>query len=264
RSSGASSRGRRRPALPSRPATPAGWCCGTTTTTSTRWTATRASGNSRKPPPSGCAGARRSGTPAPGATRSSPSLRCRAWGTARRPTPSCDSSAGSAGSEGVWRTLRPLVDWVSGHWHLPDSSIWEVRGETRHYVFSKVMNWVALDCGIRIATDLSLPADLPAWTAARDAVRAEILERGWNPARGAFIQAYDHPDTLDAAALTIPMMGFLPWDDPRVISTVRAIQRDLTTPDGELVFRYLTPDGLDGEEGAFSICTFWLAEALCR
>ncbi len=167
-------------------------------------------------------------------------------------------------SEGVWRTLRPLVDWVSGHWHLPDSSIWEVRGETRHYVFSKVMNWVALDRGIRIATDLSLPADLPAWTAARAAVRAEILERGWNPARGAFIQAYDHPDTLDAAALTIPMMGFLPWDDPRVISTVRAIQRDLTTPDGELVYRYLTPDGLDGEEGAFSICTFWLAEALCR
>ncbi len=167
-------------------------------------------------------------------------------------------------SEGTWRTLRPLVDWVSTHWHLPDSSIWEVRGETRHYVFSKVMNWVALDRGIRMATELSLPGDVAAWSAARDTLREEILTRGWNPARGAFIQAYDHPETLDAAALVFAMVRFLPWDDPRVVSTVRAVQRELTTPDGELVFRYRTPDGLEGEEGAFSICTFWLAEALCR
>jgi GH15 family glucan-1,4-alpha-glucosidase len=167
-------------------------------------------------------------------------------------------------SEGTWRTLRPLVDWVSTHWHLPDSSIWEVRGETRHYVFSKVMNWVALDRGIRMATELSLPGDVAAWSAARDTLRTEILVRGWNPARGAFIQAYDHPETLDAAALVFAMVRFLPWDDPRVVSTVRAVQRELTTPDGELVFRYRTPDGLEGEEGAFSICTFWLAEALCR
>lgn len=167
-------------------------------------------------------------------------------------------------SEGTWRSLRPLVDWVSAHWHLPDSSIWEVRGETRHYVFSKVMNWVALDRGIRMATELSLPGDVAAWSAARSTLREEILARGWNPARGAFIQAYDHPDTLDAAALVFAMVRFLPWDDPRVVSTVRAVQRELTTPDGELVFRYRTPDGLEGEEGAFSICTFWLAEALCR
>jgi GH15 family glucan-1,4-alpha-glucosidase len=167
-------------------------------------------------------------------------------------------------SEGTWRTLRPLVDWVSHNWNRPDSSIWEVRGETRHYLYSKIMNWVALDRGIRIATELGLDGDIPRWTTARDCLRAEILERGWNPTKAAFIQAYDHPDTLDAAALAIGMVGFLPWDDPRVVSTVRAVQRELTSSDGELVYRYRSPDGLEGEEGAFSICTFWLAEALLR
>lgn len=165
-------------------------------------------------------------------------------------------------SEGAWRTLRPLVDWVSQNWSRPDSGIWEVRGEPRHYLFSKVMNWVALDRGIRMATELSLPGDVAGWTAARERLRAEILERGWNAGRGAFIQAYDHPDILDATALTIPMVGFLPWDDPRIVSTVAVIRRELTSPDGELVYRYRAPDGLEGEEGAFSICTFWLAEAL--
>jgi GH15 family glucan-1,4-alpha-glucosidase len=167
-------------------------------------------------------------------------------------------------SEGTWRTLRPLVDWVSQNWHRPDSSIWEVRGETRHYCYSKVMSWVALDRGIRIATDLGLDGDVAGWHMAREQVRAEILERGWNASRGAFIQAYDYPETLDAAMLAVAMVGFLPWDDPRVVSTVRAVQRELTSRDGELVFRYRAPDGLEGQEGAFSICTFWLAESLLR
>jgi GH15 family glucan-1,4-alpha-glucosidase len=166
--------------------------------------------------------------------------------------------------EGTWRTLRPLVDWVSHNWQRPDSSIWEVRGETRHYVYSKVMSWVALDRGIRIATSMGLEGDLGNWTDARGRLRAEILDRGFNEAKGAFIQAYDHPETLDAALLAIAMVGFLPWDDPRVVSTVRVIQRELTSSDGELVFRYHTADGLEGQEGAFSICTFWLAEALLR
>ncbi len=164
--------------------------------------------------------------------------------------------------EGAWRSLHPLVDWVSQHWQQPDSSIWEVRGETRHYVYSKVMNWVALDRGVRIARELNLPADLVRWTAARDAVHADVLARGWNAEKGSFIQAYDHPETLDASVLAMGLFGFLPWDDARMVSTVRAVQRELTSADGELVFRYRTPDGLDGEEGAFSICTFWLAEAL--
>jgi GH15 family glucan-1,4-alpha-glucosidase len=164
-------------------------------------------------------------------------------------------------TEGTWRVLRGLVDWVSRNWHLPDSSIWEVRGEVRHYVFSKVMSWVALDRGVRIAEELSLESDTASWRAAREAVHAEIMERGWSEKRQSFIQSYDD-DALDAAALAIPMVRFLPWDHPRVQATVLAVARELTTQDGELVYRYRHPDGLEGEEGAFSICTFWLAQAL--
>ncbi|MGI9042382.1 MAG: glycoside hydrolase family 15 protein [Gemmatimonadales bacterium] len=164
-------------------------------------------------------------------------------------------------TEGTWRVLRGLVEWVSQNWRLPDSSIWEVRGEVRHYVFSKVMTWVALDRGIRMAEELSLPGDTIAWRAAREALHAEIMERGWSEAHQSFVQAYEY-DALDAAALAIPMVRFLPWNHPRVHSTVRAIARELTSSDGELVYRYRHPDGLEGEEGAFSICTFWLAQAL--
>jgi GH15 family glucan-1,4-alpha-glucosidase len=164
-------------------------------------------------------------------------------------------------TEGTWRVLRGLVDWVSKNWHLPDSSIWEVRGEVRHYVFSKVMSWVALDRGVRMAEELSLESDTAAWRAARDALHAEIMERGWSEKRQSFVQSYDD-DALDAATLAIPMVRFLPWNHPRVHGTVRAVARELTTVDGELVYRYRHPDGLEGEEGAFSICTFWLAQAL--
>jgi GH15 family glucan-1,4-alpha-glucosidase len=164
-------------------------------------------------------------------------------------------------TEGTWRVLRGLVDWVSGNWHLPDSSIWEVRGEVRHYVFSKVMSWVALDRGIRMAEELSLEGDTDSWRTARDTLHAEIMERGWSEARQSFVQSYDD-EVLDAATLAIPMFRFLPWNHPRVHSTVRAVARELTTVDGELVYRYRQPDGLEGEEGAFSICTFWLAQAL--
>jgi GH15 family glucan-1,4-alpha-glucosidase len=164
-------------------------------------------------------------------------------------------------TEGTWRVLRPLVEWVSQNWRQPDSGIWEVRGETRHYVFSKVMSWVALDRGITMAEELHLPGDIAIWRTERDAAHAEIMQRGWSERAGAFTQAYDD-DALDAAALAIPMVRFLPWDHPRVVSTVRAIQHGLTAPDRELVYRYRSPDGLEGEEGAFSICTFWLAQAL--
>jgi len=167
-------------------------------------------------------------------------------------------------SEGTWRSLHPLVDWVAHNWHRPDSSIWEVRGETRHYCYSKIMSWVALDRGIRIAEDLGLVGDTAAWREARDRLRAEILERAWSESKSSFVQAYDQPDALDAALVAVGFTGFLPWKDPRVVGTIRAIQRELTTPDGDLVYRYRNPDGLEGEEGAFSICTFWLAEGLIR
>ncbi len=164
-------------------------------------------------------------------------------------------------TDATWRVLRGLVDWVSCNWHRPDSSIWEVRGEARHYVFSKVMSWVALDRGISMAEELGLEGDVAHWKEQRDTLRAEIMERGWSEAKQSFVQAYD-TEALDAAALVIPMVRFLPWEDPRVRSTVHAIARELTSADGELVYRYRSPDGLEGEEGAFSICTFWLAHAL--
>jgi GH15 family glucan-1,4-alpha-glucosidase len=164
-------------------------------------------------------------------------------------------------TEGTWRVLRGLVDWVSKNWQLPDSSIWEVRGEVRHYVFSKVMSWVALDRGVRMADELGLESNTDDWRLQRDALHAEIMERGWSEQHQAFTQAYDD-EALDAAALAIPMVRFLPWNHPRVHGTVRAIARELTSADGELVFRYKHPDGLEGVEGAFSICTFWLAQAL--
>jgi GH15 family glucan-1,4-alpha-glucosidase len=164
-------------------------------------------------------------------------------------------------TEGTWRVLRGLVDWVSKNWHLPDSSIWEVRGEVRHYVFSKVMSWVALDRGIRMADELGLESNGGDWRAQRDALHAEIMDRGWSERHQSFTQAYDD-DALDAAALAIPMVRFLPWNHPRVHATVHAVARELTSADGELVYRYRHPDGLEGDEGAFSICTFWLAQAL--
>ena len=164
-------------------------------------------------------------------------------------------------TEGTWRVLRGLVDWVSKNWQRPDSSIWEVRGEVRQYVFSKVMSWVALDRGIRMAEELGLESNAPDWTIQREALYAEIMERGWSERHQSFTQAYDD-DALDAAALAIPMVRFLPWSHPRVQGTVHAIARELTSADGELVYRYKHPDGLEGEEGAFSICTFWLAQAM--
>jgi GH15 family glucan-1,4-alpha-glucosidase len=164
-------------------------------------------------------------------------------------------------TEGTWRVLRGLVDWVSKNWQQPDSSIWEVRGEVRHYVFSKVMSWVALDRGIRMAEELGLESSAPEWRIQRDTLHAEIMERGWSERHESFTQAYDD-DALDAAALAIPMVRFLPWNHPRVHGTVHAIARELTSADGELVYRYKHSDGLEGEEGAFSICTFWLAQAL--
>ena len=164
-------------------------------------------------------------------------------------------------TDATWRVLRKLVDWVACHWRHPDSGIWEVRGETRHYVFSKVMSWVALDRGVAMAEELGLEGDVAFWKTEREALRSEIMERGWNEARQSFVQAYD-TDALDAAALVIPIVRFLPPDDPRVRATVRAVARELTSADGELVYRYRASDGLEGEEGAFSICTFWLAHAL--
>jgi alpha,alpha-trehalase len=155
------------------------------------------------------------------------------------------------------------VDWTAAHWREPDWSIWEPRLEPKHYVFSKVMAWVALDRGVRIATELNLPGDAERWQREADAVHADVLERGWDPARETFVQAYGEPQ-LDSALLAIPKMRFLPRADPRVRSTLVAIRRELATTCEDLIYRYRASDGVanGGDEGAFVVCSFWMVESL--
>jgi GH15 family glucan-1,4-alpha-glucosidase len=156
--------------------------------------------------------------------------------------------------------MRSLVDHVCAHWQEPDFGIWEFRGAARHFVYSKAMCWVALDRGIRTAEWFELEANLPRWRMVREQIRADILAHGYNPAIGAFTQSYD--DTaLDAVNLLLPLVGFIPPDDPRMRSTVDRTMEKLTDEHG-FVYRYLSDDGLEGEEGTFTMCTFWLVDNL--
>jgi GH15 family glucan-1,4-alpha-glucosidase len=164
----------------------------------------------------------------------------------------------------LWVHLRKLLDWVVEHWHLPDEGIWEVRGGRQHFVYSKMMCWVALDRGLRLADKRSLPADRAKWLTTRDAVYEEIMSRGWSRERRSFVQAYGS-DSLDASNLIMPLVFFLSPTDPRMLSTLTATMRELVSD--SLVYRYnvdTTDDGLKGREGTFSMCTFWLVEALTR
>jgi GH15 family glucan-1,4-alpha-glucosidase len=160
-----------------------------------------------------------------------------------------------------WRFLVELVNAAADRWTTPDHGIWELRGRPLHLVHSKVMCWVALDRGLRLATDLGFAAPVMGWTATRAAIRAAVQRHGYDPRRGVFTQAFDRPG-LDAALLLLPTVGFVAWDDQRMLRTVDAVRAELEV-DG-LLLRYRTPDGLDGAEGAFVACTFWLAECLAR
>jgi len=164
-------------------------------------------------------------------------------------------------SEGTWAALRGLVDWVADHWREPDYSIWEPRGAPKHHVFSRIMAWVALDRGARIAGAQHLDGDVARWRREADAIHAEVLERGWDEARGTFVQAYGE-DHLDAAALVVPKVGFLPRTDPRVRSTLAAVRRELAAGHEDLLYRYRGPDGLAGDEGAFLFVSFWMVQNL--
>lgn len=160
----------------------------------------------------------------------------------------------------LWDMMRSLVDHVCAHWQDVDSGIWEVRGAPRHFVYSKVMCWVALDRGIRAAQQLGLEADLSRWLVVRDQIRADVLAHGYNTTIGAFTQSYG--DTaLDASNLLLPLVGFIPADDPRMRSTVDRIIEKLTDEHG-FVYRYQADDGLPGSEGTFAMCTFWLVDNL--
>ena len=176
---------------------------------------------------------------------------------------------GSPIADEMWRTVQHLVDWVCDNWQREDEGIWEVRGGRRHFVYSKLMCWVAVDRGLRLADKRSFPADRERWVATRDAIYREIMDKGWSDELQAFTQSYGS-ETLDAANLMMPLVFFLSPTDPRLLSTVDAIMR-LPAQGGlvsnGLVYRYhveRSPDGLEGGEGTFNICTFWLAEVLAR
>jgi GH15 family glucan-1,4-alpha-glucosidase len=161
------------------------------------------------------------------------------------------------------RFLADVVEVVIERWEEPDEGIWEIRGGRQHFIFSKLMAWVALDRGIWLveASGADLGVDLARWHRVREAIRARIEADGVEPQSGAFVMHFGST-TYDAATLLIPSFGFLPYDDPRVVATIRAIEERLTR-DGH-VYRYLAPDGLLGGEGTFAFCTLWLVAALAR
>ncbi|MGP8302766.1 glycoside hydrolase family 15 protein [Streptomyces inhibens] len=159
-----------------------------------------------------------------------------------------------------------LIQWVEKHWDEPDEGIWEVRGPRRHFVHSKVMTWVAVDRTVKLIEAGDVDGPLERWKDLRETIHRDVCEKGYDKERNTFTQSYGSQE-LDASLLLIPQMGFLPPDDKRVIGTIEAIQRELGTEDG-FVMRYPTAgegvgvDGLEGDEGAFLACSFWLADDL--
>jgi GH15 family glucan-1,4-alpha-glucosidase len=164
----------------------------------------------------------------------------------------------------TWLDLSRVVDWVAEHWDQADEGVWETRGGRQHFTYSRLMSWVALERAVRIARQRGLPADIVRWMGVRDEIFEQIMSRGWHPGRAAFVQHYD-TDVLDASVLLMPLVKFVAPTDPRWLSTLDAIGRELVSD--ALVYRYnaaASPDGLEGEEGTFSICSFWYVEALAR
>lgn len=170
--------------------------------------------------------------------------------------------AGGIIDDSLWVLAEVMVESALRRWQEPDNGIWEVRSEQRHFTFSKLMAWVAVDRGLRLARALKRPVEFDRWRKARQAIRAELLEKGWNEKLGSFVQSYGARN-LDASVLFMPMVGFLPAGDPRMAGTIDAVQRELSH-DG-LLRRYLpqtTDDGVGGDEGAFTMCSLWLAGSL--
>ncbi|MFJ6630084.1 glycoside hydrolase family 15 protein [Streptomyces sp. NPDC091376] len=163
-----------------------------------------------------------------------------------------------------WDNVCGLVEWVCGNWDQPDEGIWETRGGRKNFLYSRLMCWVAIERAMRIARRRGLPADMVRWGAVRDAIYRQIMQRGWSPERMAFVQHQDD-SVLDAAVLMMPLAKFISPTDPKWLSTLDALGDELVSD--SLVYRYdpqASPDGLRGEEGTFSICSFWYVEALAR
>jgi GH15 family glucan-1,4-alpha-glucosidase len=153
--------------------------------------------------------------------------------------------------------LAHVADAAGARWTQKDQGIWEMRGEPRHFLHSKLMCWVALDRATKLAGQIGAQDRVSRWTTTRDEIKEAIVTQGWSERARAFTQSFGSDD-LDASSLTIPIVGFLPPDDPRVLSTINAIAERLIDKHG-LVYR--AHDGLEGEEGTFLLCTFWLAHA---
>ncbi|NIZ90768.1 glycoside hydrolase family 15 protein [Kineococcus rubinsiae] len=161
-----------------------------------------------------------------------------------------------------WNLQKALMHHLEARWQEPDNGLWEMRGPRRHFTHSKVMAWVAADRMVRSAEEFGLPGPVQRWRRVREEIRTDVLTHGVSATTGAFTQSYGS-EALDASLLLIPRVGFLPFDDPRVVATVEAVQRELTH-DG-LVLRYKVEeaeDGLPGSEGVFLACSFWLVDAL--
>ncbi|MFQ5813520.1 MAG: glycoside hydrolase family 15 protein, partial [Anaerolineae bacterium] len=170
--------------------------------------------------------------------------------------------AGGVIDDTLWALAESLVEAAIRNWQKPDNSIWEVRSAPRHFTYSKLMCWVAVDRGLRLARAQKRPVDYDRWRRTRSAMRQDILDKAWNPDRGAFVQSYGARN-LDASVVFMPMVGFLPGDDPRIASTIERVQQELTV--NGFVHRYRTSetdDGLAGDEGTFTMCSLWLVGAL--
>ncbi|WP_329551278.1 glycoside hydrolase family 15 protein [Streptomyces sp. NBC_00696] len=167
-------------------------------------------------------------------------------------------------SSAQWDDVCALVDWVCENWDQPDEGVWETRGGRKNFLYSRLMCWVAIERGIRLANRRGLPADLPHWLKCRDTIYRRIMDRGWSVKRQAFVQ-YEGSDVLDAALLMMPLAKFIAPTDPKWLSTLDALTEELVSD--SLVYRYnpqASPDGLRGDEGTFSICSFWYVEAMVR
>ncbi|MEJ7811913.1 MAG: glycoside hydrolase family 15 protein [Gemmatimonadaceae bacterium] len=172
---------------------------------------------------------------------------------------------GEPTSYDLWRWIASLVDWVCEHWETPDEGVWEVRSGRRHFLYSRVLCWVAVDRGLRLAEKRSFPAPVARWRAARDAIYHDVFENFWDAEEETFVGSKGSA-ALDASCLIMPLVRFISPTDPRWLSTLRAVERRLV--EDSLVFRYTIDgpetDGLQGAEGTFSICSFWYIECLSR
>ncbi len=170
--------------------------------------------------------------------------------------------AGGIIDDSLWVLAEAMVETAIRTWEAPDHGIWEMRSEPKHFIYSKLMAWVAVDRGLRLARALERPVDFDRWRRVRGAIKAELLEKGWNEKRRSFTQAYG-ANNLDANVLFMPMVGFLPARDPRMAATIDTVQKELIH--NGFVRRYLpaeTDDGVGGDEGAFTMCSLWLAGAM--